>query len=105
MAGSNVTFSVVAGGQLPLSYQWQFNGTNIANATNASLTLTGLTTNQTGNYSVVVTNALGSATSSNSALVVLAGNFYGLITFDDFTSDAAGAERLRRLELEQLLQP
>ena len=27
--GSNVVFGVTAGGTLPLSYQWRFNGSNI----------------------------------------------------------------------------
>src|SRR3954471_5356732 len=32
-AGTNVTFMVSASGPLPLSYQWQFNGTPISGAT------------------------------------------------------------------------
>jgi hypothetical protein len=32
-AGTNVTFSVTASGTPPLSYQWQFDGTNITGAT------------------------------------------------------------------------
>jgi hypothetical protein len=44
----------------PLSYQWQFNGTNISGATSNGYTLLG-DTNSAGNYSVIVTNAVGSA--------------------------------------------
>jgi hypothetical protein len=69
------TFSVSATGTLPLTYQWYFNGTNnpIANATNATLTLTNLQLSQSGNYySVLVTNTLGSILSSNAVLTVLA---------------------------------
>jgi alpha-tubulin suppressor-like RCC1 family protein len=43
----------------PLSYQWQLNGTNIPAATNASYTISTLTPTNDGNYTVVVTNALG----------------------------------------------
>jgi hypothetical protein len=83
--GDTVTFSVLAFGKLPLSYQWESDTTNIVNATNASLTLTNLTASQAGTYDVVVSNALGSATSSNAVLSVLIGT-EALITFDDLTS-------------------
>ena len=66
--GSNVTFTVVARGALPLSYQWQFTGTDIANATDSSLMLNAVTTSQAGLYSVVVTNALGKVTSAQARL-------------------------------------
>ncbi len=53
-----------------LSYQWQFNGTNIANATNASLTLTNVQTINDGIYTVTVSNLIGVTTSSNAVLAV-----------------------------------
>ena len=65
-AGGNATFTIVAAGTQPLSYQWRFNGTNLSGATAASLTLTNLQFSQSGNYSAVVTN-LGGATNSNDA--------------------------------------
>lgn len=34
LVASNWTFSVLAGGTAPLHYQWQFNGTDLADATN-----------------------------------------------------------------------
>ena len=68
--GSNATFSVTATGDAPLTYQWQFNGATIAGATNNPLVLTGVQTNQAGNYSVVVSNPYGSITSSNALLTV-----------------------------------
>ena len=72
IAGSNATFVVVTfGGTLPLSYQWQFNGTNISNATNTSYALTGVTANNAGNYTVIVTNLGGSVTSSVAILTVV----------------------------------
>jgi type II secretory pathway component GspD/PulD (secretin) len=63
--GSNATFSVKAEGTPPLSYQWYFNGNAINGATDADYTITGVTTNNQGDYSVVITNACGSVTSSN----------------------------------------
>jgi uncharacterized delta-60 repeat protein len=68
--GSNATFTVSATGDQPFTYQWRFNGTNLAGATNNPLVLTGVQTNQAGNYSVVVSNPFGSATSSNALLTV-----------------------------------
>src|SRR5205823_14003753 len=58
--GSNVTFTVTAAGAQPLSYQWQFHGTNLDAATNASLLLSGVTSNDAGPYVVVITNSFGS---------------------------------------------
>ncbi|MCX8091560.1 MAG: immunoglobulin domain-containing protein, partial [Verrucomicrobiae bacterium] len=70
LVGSTVTFSVVAGGTEPLSYQWRFNGTNLPGATAPTLTLTNVQFSQAGAYSVLVTNALGSALSSNATLTL-----------------------------------
>jgi hypothetical protein len=69
-AGSNVTFTVVAAGTPMLTYQWKKNGTNISGATSASLILTNVQTTNNGSYTVVVTNAVGSATSSTATLTV-----------------------------------
>src|SRR5208283_4401109 len=48
------TFNVGVGGSDPLCYQWNFNGTNIAGATNASLMLANVQLSQVGNYAVLV---------------------------------------------------
>ena len=66
VAGASATLSVTAGGSGTLTYQWRSNGVNIAGATAATLTLT-LTNVQTAfsaSYDVLVTNSLGSITSS-----------------------------------------
>ena len=68
--GTNVSFTVTASGTSPFSYQWRFNGANISGATSAALTLTSLTTGNSGSYSCVVTNVGGSATSSAATLTV-----------------------------------
>jgi hypothetical protein len=78
--GGSASFTVQAAGTPVLAYQWLFNGTNltdgftgsgslVAGSTTTNLTITGLTTNDQGNYSVVVTNNYGSVTSSNAGLV------------------------------------
>src|SRR5208283_4026504 len=60
---NNVSFSVTAEGFPPLSYQWQFNGVNLAGATNATLSLTNVHLPAAGSYAVVVGNAGGSVKS------------------------------------------
>jgi hypothetical protein len=70
-AGGTAQFSVSATGAGPLAYQWWFNQTNsLAQATNSTLTLTNVTLAQAGNYTVVVTNEVGSVTSTPAALAL-----------------------------------
>ncbi|MGA2174598.1 MAG: immunoglobulin domain-containing protein [Verrucomicrobiota bacterium] len=68
--GYSAAFTVTADGTDPLSYQWQFDGTNLSGATDSILTLTNVSTNEAGNYTVVVTNNYGSVTSAVAALTV-----------------------------------
>jgi hypothetical protein len=68
--GSNVTFSVVAGGDEPISYQWFFNGSAISDATSNLLFLANVQLTNGGSYSVSVSNALSRATSSAATLTV-----------------------------------
>ena len=69
-AGANVSFTIVASGTAPLSFQWRLNGANISGATSATLNLAGVTTSHAGSYTCVVTNSAGSATSSAATLTV-----------------------------------
>lgn len=70
--GSNVTFSVVAEGSPPLSYQWQQNGTNVANnGNNSSYTIPNVQPAKAGAYNVVITNAFGSIISATGTLTVV----------------------------------
>ncbi|HSY17565.1 MAG TPA: immunoglobulin domain-containing protein [Candidatus Acidoferrales bacterium] len=72
--GQNATFTVVAGGTGPLTYQWYFNtNTPVANATNATLTLNNIQATNAGSYYAAVTNAAGSAASTNAFLTVAVG--------------------------------
>src|SRR3569833_370702 len=50
--GSSAQFSVTATGAT--AFQWRYNGTNIADATNALLNVANVQTNNTGYYMVVV---------------------------------------------------
>jgi hypothetical protein len=58
-------------GPTTITYQWQFDGTNIAGATNASLTLTNVQATNNGNYQVILTDASGSSVSSNAIFSLL----------------------------------
>src|SRR5579859_2239968 len=70
-AGQTATFTVVAAGTAPLSYQWQKNGANIAGAASASYTTTETATTDSGStFDVVVTNAAGTVTSTAATLTV-----------------------------------
>jgi glucose/arabinose dehydrogenase len=74
----SVTFTVVASGTQPLSYQWQRapsgsnTFTNIAGATSPSLTVTATTADNGARSRVVVTNACGTVTSNAATLTVTA---------------------------------
>ena len=74
--GANVTLNATASGASPLGFQWFLNGTNFTDGGNISgsatdaLSITGAATNNAGNYSLVVTNADGSVTSSIAVLNV-----------------------------------
>ncbi|HEY3762388.1 MAG TPA: immunoglobulin domain-containing protein [Verrucomicrobiae bacterium] len=74
LGGATVNFSVAATGQQPLAYQWQFDGTNILDATNDPLVLSNVLVSQSGLYSVIITNSFGTIVSSNAVLTVSALN-------------------------------
>jgi hypothetical protein len=76
--GGTANFSVGAIGTAPLSYQWQFNGSNnISLATNTILTITNVSLTNAGFYSVTVSNQFGSVTSSNVSLTVTGFDHFG----------------------------
>lgn len=65
VVGDMATFQVDVIGSRPLNYQWYFNGGILRAATNSSLTLTNISSFDSGRYFVVITNGygtLGSAT-------------------------------------------
>ena len=71
LADQAATFTVVASGTAPLSYQWSKNGVTISGATSASYTTTAAVVGDNGaKYQVLVTNPGGSTTSSIAILTV-----------------------------------
>lgn len=70
-AGGNIIFVVVPVGAPVVYFQWRMNGTNIAGATSASLTLTNIALSAAASYSCLVSNALGTVVSSPMVLNVL----------------------------------
>jgi len=81
LTGQDAAFSVNATGTPPLSFQWSFQGNPIADATNLSLTVHSAQLGSAGTYSVLITNAYGSITSSNAMLTVHTLAAYGDDTF------------------------
>jgi uncharacterized protein (TIGR02145 family) len=89
-AGQSVTFSVVATGTAPLTYQWSLNGAAISGATSSSYTIPNVQAANAGTYTVTVSNGtFPNATSSGAVLTVNAvsgtvtdidGNVYHTIT-------------------------
>lgn len=69
-AGDTVTFGIEVSGAGPFSYQWQKDGTIITAATNATLTLSAVTSGHAGVYTVVVSNAAGMLVSAPALLTV-----------------------------------
>jgi hypothetical protein len=58
--GSRVIFSVSVCGSSPLSYQWRFNGANIAGATGPAHIIASAQAGDAGGYTVLVSNGAGS---------------------------------------------
>lgn len=69
--GTNVTFSVSCGGATAISYQWNNNGIAVSEATNSVFTLYSVTTNDSGSYSVTVSDGTNSETSAPAILTVI----------------------------------
>jgi len=67
--GATAAFTVTATGQAPLTYHWRYNGAPIAGSS-ATLTLNNVQGYQEGNYWVIVSNSIGTATSASAALTV-----------------------------------
>lgn len=100
LPGAPATFTVAVVGTHPFSYRWRLNGTNLTDNSNisgsitASLMISNVTAANAGTYSVVVSNALGSATSSGAALNIIPVTAPGvtLSTLSSFTGTGASGE-------------
>lgn len=69
-SGGSATFTVNAAGTLPLTYQWYSESGPLTGQTNLSLLISVATTNQSGNYFVVISNSFGMVTSTVVSLTV-----------------------------------
>jgi hypothetical protein len=94
--GCSAAFRVGATGTTPLGYQWRKDGVALSGQTNPSLTLASVQTNDLGNYSVVVSNLLGSVTSSNA---ILAWNHPPVAMPDVVQRFGAGGVRIKPSDL------
>jgi hypothetical protein len=70
VAGSAVSFFVVASGTSPFSYQWRKDGTNLVGEVGATNTIAAAQSPSAGIYTVIVTNAAGSITSFVATLTI-----------------------------------
>jgi hypothetical protein len=68
--GTNVSFTVSVSGSTPVSYAWQFNGTNVSGGSTSILNLSNVQTAQAGTYSIRLSN-LVSVVNSAATLSVL----------------------------------
>jgi hypothetical protein len=68
--GQTASFSVVATSTVPLNYQWYCNGSLLAGATNSTLAVTGVHTNDAGGYMALVGNSAGFVLSATASLTV-----------------------------------
>ena len=80
LAGGIAVISVAATGSDPLSYQWRFNGDDLAGATSSTLTLNPVNSSQAGPYTVLVTNVAGSTNVGPAMLTVVEPSTNGTVT-------------------------
>ncbi len=95
IAGGTATFSVALASSAGVTYQWKKDDVNIAGATSATLTVNNVSAANAGSYTVVVTNAVGSITSSAATLqLVTASNVGRLINMSIRTTAGTGDNTL-----------
>lgn len=88
-AGGTATFTAAATGSPTPTFQWRKDGTAIVGATGTTLTLTNVAVSAAGTYSVVATNSVNTATSSNATLTVNAAATAPVITTQPTSQSAA----------------
>ena len=95
LVGQSVAFRVAATGS-PLAFQWFKDGISLAERTNATLTIANVQPVNIGDYIVVITNSVGSVTSTVATLSipnVPSGVWKGLVAyypFDGNSNDESG---------------
>jgi len=91
--GATASFNATVTGAT--SYQWQFNGANLAGATSARLVLDNVGSSNLGTYTLIATNSVGSTTSTAATLSAIATTSPGrLINLSVLTLAGAGANLL-----------
>ncbi|HTB85923.1 MAG TPA: immunoglobulin domain-containing protein [Candidatus Sulfotelmatobacter sp.] len=88
LPGTNVSLDALAIGDAPLNYRWLFNGNAVSGATNSIFNLTNVSGANAGNYSVIVTNFSGAATSRVAVLRIKTTDFPILFS-DNFETNSA----------------
>ncbi len=68
--GGTAIFTTAANGNPEPTYQWQKNGVNIAGANSNIYTIAKVAMGDVGNYTVVVSNSAGTATSNSATLAI-----------------------------------
>lgn len=105
VAGSTVNFDLSAYSIYPLTYQWQYNGTNltdggnISGSTTSNLTITAATMGQSGTYSVIVSNVAGTVTNSGAILTVVP---FIVVALPSNLTDLAGSTATFNLALQSV---
>ena len=89
--GDSVTFSVIAtsNGTSP-TYQWKKSSSTIVGATSPQYTISSVVSGDAGNYTVVITNSVGSTTSSTAVLATAA--LPAIIPVDDELFGSQGTQ-------------
>lgn len=70
LAGTTLLLATTVTSQTPLTYQWRFNGANLAGETGQTLQRTNIQLNQAGEYSVVVSNSSSWSVSPEARVIV-----------------------------------
>jgi pectate lyase len=91
LVGGTANFSATAAGTAPIFYQWKKDGVPVPGATSTSLTMTNVQNSDSGSYSLVASNSVGTATSSAAVLTVTAAapivnSAYNLVGFGQATT-------------------
>ena len=99
--GDNVSLSVTASGEAPLTYQWFRNGSPVDGATSATFSLVNVQVGDSGEYTVQVGNAYATALSQAITLSVSVGGAVITVT----TTNDSGAGSLRQAILDAVSVP
>jgi uncharacterized repeat protein (TIGR03803 family) len=75
---AQVTFSIALFGTMPYFFQWLSNNIPIVGATNSSLAISAIAAAENSTYSVIITNAWGSVTSTMASLTIVSPKISGV---------------------------